>query len=434
MNRRPYSLVSLAKVNIESLGIGRDGQRRVVGIDVAKHRPVACLMWPDESFERPWEIAAPRQIPLLLQKLKELSAGGEVILAMESSGTYGDALRQAAQDAGIEVHRVSAKAVKDSAESFDGVASQHDGKESAVIADLCRRGRSAAWEASDEDGAELRYWLWRWEAGAAQDQMWSGRLEAFLARHWPEATEVMEAGSATLLGALARWGEPRALACDPGAAEVLRRLGGPLLEQKKIEALIESAGSSLGVRMNPWEVKQMQEVAGHRLELAKEMRLCRRAMDRLAQQAPQIQAQRQAVGLLAACVLWAFLNPVSKYPCAAAYRKAMGLNLSECSSGKYQGPLHISRRGRSLIRKVLYFAALRSIQEHEGVRAWVERKKARDGGGGGKAVVAVMRKLALATWHVGQGEAFDGRKLFGGKPKRPGSALKSPAAEPGVGA
>ena len=27
-------------------------------------------------------------------------------------------------------------------------------------------------------------------------------------------------------------------------------------------------------------------------------------------------------------------------------------------------------------------------------------------------VVALMRKLACALWHVGQGEAFDARKLF----------------------
>jgi hypothetical protein len=37
---------------------------------------------------------------------------------LESSGTYGDAVRQALSDVGLEVHRVSAKAVKDQAETF----------------------------------------------------------------------------------------------------------------------------------------------------------------------------------------------------------------------------------------------------------------------------------------------------------------------------
>src|SRR5262249_54793102 len=49
-------------------------------------------------------------------------------VAMESSGTYGDALRQALGDNGIEVQRVNGKAAHDYAEVFDGVPSQHDGK------------------------------------------------------------------------------------------------------------------------------------------------------------------------------------------------------------------------------------------------------------------------------------------------------------------
>ena len=66
---------------------------------------------------------------------------------MESSGTYGDPLRQALSDAGLEVQRVSAKAVKDQAETFDGVPSQHDGKDAAIIADLCAgaKGGRGGW-------------------------------------------------------------------------------------------------------------------------------------------------------------------------------------------------------------------------------------------------------------------------------------------------
>ena len=79
-----------------------------------------------------------------MAKLKELHERCPVTVAMESSGTYGDALRQAVCDAGIAVLRVSGKAVKDQAETFDGVPSQHDGKDAAIIADLCGRGKGTA--------------------------------------------------------------------------------------------------------------------------------------------------------------------------------------------------------------------------------------------------------------------------------------------------
>ena len=49
------------------------------------------------------------------------------MVSMESTGTYGDALRAALAAAGLEVHRVGGKAAHDYAEVFDGVPSQHPG-------------------------------------------------------------------------------------------------------------------------------------------------------------------------------------------------------------------------------------------------------------------------------------------------------------------
>ena len=48
-----------------------------------------------------------------------------------------------------------------------------------------------------------------------------------------------------------------------------------------------------------------------------------------------LQAQGKVVGVPTACVLWASTGDPRKYHAAAAYRKAMGLNLVERSSGQY---------------------------------------------------------------------------------------------------
>ena len=126
---------------------------------------------------------------------------------------------------------------------------------------------------------------------------------------------------------------------------------------------------------------------------------------------------KNIVILITACVLWMCLGEPGNYPSAAAYRKPMGLNLKERSSGAYKGKLSISKRGHRLTRKWLYFSALRWMQEPS-VKRWVEKKKQRDGGRSRRATIAVMRKLALAAWHAGQGEVFDPAKLFPGQ-KRP---------------
>lgn len=119
------------------------------------------------------------------------------------------------------------------------------------------------------------------------------------------------------------------------------------------------------------------------------------------------------MGLVTACVLWMCLGDPGNYPSAAAYRKAMGLNLKERSSGMHRGKLSLSKRGQRLTRKWLYFSALRWMKEPS-VKRWIADKKRRDGGSGSKAAVGVMRRLALAAWHAGQGEAFDARRLFPG--------------------
>ena len=51
--------------------------------------------------------------------------------------------------------------------------------------------------------------------------------------------------------------------------------------------------------------------------------------------------------------------------------------------------------------------------QHSEVRPWYEAKKARNEDDARKAVVAVMRKLPMALYHVGvKGEEFQPRRLF----------------------
>jgi hypothetical protein len=54
------------------------------------------------------------------------------------------------------------------------------------------------------------------------------------------------------------------------------------------------------------------------------------------------------------------------------------------------------------------------------LKPWYEAKKRRENNRGGKALVAIMRKLALALYQVGaRGAKYETRKLF------PGAPLKS---------
>ena len=414
MQRKAYSSRSVNDVKVTQVAEGRDGQPVWVGVDVGKYSLVMVVNWNAETFTRPWLVQNPLEIPVAVRKLKELAQGRALVVALEPSGSYGDAFRQAVSDAGLAIHRVSPKAAHDHAETFDGVPSQHDGKDAAVVADLARIGRSKPWayEAPSALDQELEWWVDRAETARRILQLWAGRLEGRLARHWPEVIQLFKTQSPTLLKTLLEYGGPEALACDPQAAAKVQSYGRGYLKAPRVQEMIASASRTVGVRLTELDRHRLREYAQQALAARAQLHEARSQLQALAQQRPALRAMGPVVGMATACVLWSYLGDPSGYYCGAAYVKAMGLNLKERSSGVYKGRLMISKRGFAVPRFWMYLAAMRWVRR-EPVRAWYQRKKAQDGGKGARALVGIMRRLSLAAHAVGaHGVAFEPRRLF----------------------
>jgi transposase len=120
---------------------------------------------------------------------------------------------------------------------------------------------------------------------------------------------------------------------------------------------------------------------------------------------------RKLLGEVTSAVLLATQGDPKGYPSAASYCKSIGLNLKEHSSGTHQGQLSITKRGPSLTRFYLYFAALRLIRRDPVIKRWFEIKTARPGAVKQKQVIELTRKLAKAFWHQAQGHDFDVNRL-----------------------
>jgi len=428
MKKRAYRSVSVKSVNVEEVQEELRTMGGKVGVDIGKDEFLVSLRYDDGSFERPWRAKSQEEQRELVWVLKQLHQVRPLPIGMESTGTYGDALRQALTDAGLDVRRVSNKASSDYAEVFDGVSSQHDAKDAAVIAELVAIGKSRPWpwQAPSPADEELSQWVEWLDIYQQQEVQWLGRLEALLARHWPEATSWLSLGRFTLLRTLAEYGGPAGLLGDKLAAKRLAKWGGPFLSPDTIAGLIQSARDTVGVRMSPLAQDQVKKYATQALRTQEEQRRAEAALARLAKTNQVIQAQATAVGLNTACVLWTTLGDVRDYDSGGAYRKAMGLNLKERSSGRFQGQLKITKRGPGRARRWLYYAAMRECQK-PAVKPWYEAKKHRENNHGRKALIAIMRKLALALYQVGaRGAKYESRKLFPGGPLQ--SCQPAPAA------
>ncbi len=88
----------------------------------------------------------------------------------------------------------------------------------------------------------------------------------------------------------------------------------------------------------------------------------------------------------------------SKFSPQSEIMKLAGLDLYEISSGKRKGLRRISKRGRSLLRKILFYAAIQMIRKNGIMYEYYVRLTGR-GMERMRALIAVSRKLLGIICH-----------------------------------
>jgi hypothetical protein len=222
MKKRTYRRTPINDFDPMKLEVSETTRRLVLAIDVAKHDMVAALATQSAEVLVTVGWKHLEETPLLLEKLSQLQdLGFSVEPVMEATGTYGDVLRHQLESLGLVVHQVSGRRVHDAKVVYDGVASLHDAKSAAIIAKLHVDGRSSVWKQKTEAERELKAAVAVMDLHQSQYLRLIHQLESWLARYWPEVTELLELTSATLLATLARIGGPRDVAAQPEAARKL---------------------------------------------------------------------------------------------------------------------------------------------------------------------------------------------------------------------
>jgi len=413
MSKRRYKSVEFKQVDWNLLQDRIEGERLVLAVDVAKEDFVATLMQTEQAALVTFKWRHPEFTAEVVERMVWLGQDKRLEAVMEPSGTYGDALAWQLRQGGVALYRVSPKRVHDAAEVYDGVPSLHDAKAAYLIGRLHLQGVSQRWREPSAERREMTAVLTRLNLYKDRRQAARNRLEAHSSRHWPESPCLLDLGSATLSALIGVYGDAEAIKNDAQGAEALmRRVGGAQLSEEKIQALLASAHRSVGVPCLAEERELLQWLAAEMSETRKQVHRIEREIEHLVDRGPTLMSMGAVIGKVSAAVLVAALGSPQDYPDAASYIKAIGLNLKERSSGKHKGQLKITKRGPSVARFYLYFAALRLIAHDPVVKRWFVHKTNRPGALKNKTVVELMRKLAKALWHIARGAVFDVNKLF----------------------
>lgn len=419
VSKRAYSRVKVKSVDVYQLTAkAKDVAKVSLGLDIGKLEIVACLRWSQGQFERPWSVNNPFEINALVELCVEMSKVVEMVVAMESTGTYGDAVRRALTVAKIPVMRVAGKHVSDYTEIFDGVPSQHDGKDAAMIAELSAMGKGAIWNYIPDPEAlsHVRYHVRSIDHAKNEFVRLIGKLEASVARHWPELTREIELSTPTALKLLGTYGSP-AEAAKNGELKTQLRKWGPKFNPSKIDRIVDTTCSSSGIPMDSYEMLWMKDLATQAVEANRKVLRSAKGIEEILLKDTFWCNYVQAVGAGTLGVLLTTVGDPRNYPNAGSLLKALGLNLKERSSGARIGEKAITKRGSAQARRWLYFWSLRAVQQ-PALKEWYFRFHATEPGKPRKdhrkmkGLICLMRKLVRSLRRsVCDGVAFDYQKV-----------------------
>ncbi len=409
MKKRTYKTKKVNQINWGQLKERIAGEAVALAIDVAKVKQYAQLCNENNDVSELFRWKHPEETPAVLEAIKSLSC--PVVVIVESTSTYGDAIRYQFSQLGFDIHQASAKRVHDAKEVYDGVPSLHDAKAAKIIARFYQDGLTTPWRELSEAERRLNALRREFDMHQGQYQRNQGRLEAFLSRHWPEVTYLLDLNSVALEHLLIKYGSVRQIASHAKEAALeMKKSSRSLLNPQKINQVIESAKTTLGVPCIEAERLNFQALAREMSHSRVQGKKAKKALEAEIDSDSELFEMGRLIGRVTTAVLLSFHLDPRNFSCAQAFQKAMGLNLKEKSSGRYVGQLKLTKRGSAKARQYLYFAALRLLQKDPVVKEWYLKKmnpKAKN-----KTVIALMRKLSKALWHIARGQAFDPTKLL----------------------
>jgi transposase len=397
-----------------------DGDTMVVGIDIGKYHHWVSVVVDGEEVSSFKIFHCGHGFRVLLDRVERLRQRYEktkVVVGMEPTGHYWYALAYFLDRHKIPMVTVNPYHVKQLKELGDNSPLKSDPKDAWVVADLVVSGKYFSVILPKGVYAHLR------KLGKMRDALVTkraahrnillrildvifpeyaqcfsdvlGKTSVYLLRHYPGLDALVSLGVEHL-------------------AEILRSQSHRRLGAAKAKLLIEVASDSVGVteflESSLLELEQTLDT----LEL-----YTRQIADVEQQQAAYLSQVPYAeyllsipgVGAVTCATLLGEIGDFGRYRSADEVIKLAGLNLYEISSGMHKGRKRISKRGRSLLRKVLYHIVLSAIRCAEGFRERYAAMKARNVPSL-KALVAMMTKMVrVMVALVKQEEMFSSEKV-----------------------
>jgi len=321
----------------------------------------------------------------------------EIVIGYESTGPYAEPLVHYLMDRPVNIVQVNPLHTKRLKEVNDNSPGKTDDKDPRVIADIIRLGRALSVVVPEGDAAYLRRLNNARERHVAERIALLNQMQQLVFLIFPEFKTVLQMGGKTVRLILKKYTTPEKIgSLDPHVlGEEMRKRSWGKLGVREADLLIKAAQSTVGIKEGlagialdiEHIIAQLEVVERFIAEIELEMAL---TLERIPCSARLLSIK--GLGVISVAGLIGEVGDFSKFRTQSEIMKLAGLDLYEVSSGKRKGEKRITKRGRSLMRKILYFAALPMIGKNGIMHEYYERLTGRDMLRM-RALVAVMRKL-----------------------------------------
>ena len=287
-----------------------------------------------------------------------------IVFGIESTGNYGEPLIHYMVNRGIHMVQVNPLHTKKVKEMRGNSPNKNDKKDPKVIADIIALHNSLTVVIPIGAAAELDRMIHLREILLEDRKRAYSQLESAIVPIFPEFLHIFkDLQIKTVEYLMKNYPLPDTIIKlgIEDLAKTLYTVSRGHFDRKKAEILYEAALSSAGIKEGLegtiLTIKSLYDKIGL---LARQLS---QVEEGIRVKLSEISYSRfimsiKGIGPIITAAIIGEVGDLRKYDCAPQLQKLAGINLYEISSGKQIGQKHITKRGRYLLRKMLYFAAL----------------------------------------------------------------------------
>lgn len=378
-----------------------NGKTLLVTIDIGKGKHTGYCRCPDGTERKPFDfLNNSKGFEEFWQRVCEIKRAHdleEMVVGFESTGPYAEPLLHFLKRKGVRLVQVNPFHTRKLKELQGNSPSKTDHKDPKVIADIVELGHALTVVIPESTSAELRRLTQARERSIQRRTALLNQLQDLVFLIFPEFLNVMKeikGKSAQYLLKSCPTPEDIIETGSDSLTQILKRISRGKLGRNRAEALYEVAGKSVGIQEGQKSI--VLEIAETISTIEACARFVANVEKEMARHLKQISYSQcilsiKGIGTVTAAGLIGEVGDFKQFRTISEIMKHAGLDLYEISSGKRTGRRRISKRGRSLLRKLLFFASINTVRTGGVMRGYYQRYLKRMPRR--KALIAVSRKL-----------------------------------------